>query len=258
MTIYGCPKIISINGIRSPMAESLHETFYTKKVILEGIGKKVSIVAWIGEDGSVTYQALLSKNTIPHEKPYRISWFELNTLSPKGHVDMNRFQFNKLMRGEQDSDVAMKVSQFIEADRIHLNLDDQQQLDEGINGHKITVNYYGKQMPAVLSKNTIPGEKPYRVSFFDILKGHVEARGHFDLTKQEAEEVLQNRKFPDEVIVIYKGISVRNIDGWPKINDVDLVSHITPSKGNWTKVNENLLLLEESSREIDLWLENKI
>ena len=114
-------------------------------------------------------------------------------------------------------------------------------LNEGINGHKITVNYYGKQMPAILSKNTIPGEKPYRVSFFDILKGHVEARGHFDLTKQEAEEVLQNRKFPDEVIVIYKGISVRNIDGWPKQDDI----------------NENLLLLENSSREIDLWLENK-
>ena len=184
--------------------ESLREAFYTKKVILEGIGKKVSITTWIGNDEPVTYPAVLSKNTIPYEKPYRISWFSLvdrwQSTYAEGHVDMNEYQFNKLMNGEQDSNVAMKISEFMESDRIHLNLtDDELKLDEGINGHKMTVNYYGDTLPAILSKNSKPGEKPYRISVFS----GTDAKGHVELTQQEAEEILQNHKLPDDVIRKY-------------------------------------------------------
>lgn len=219
----------------------------------------------------------------------------------------------------------------------------QEIITESINGQKITVNYYGKPMAAIMSKNTVPGEKEYRISFFDIYGTDIQPRGHFDLSKQEAEEVLQNRKLPDEVIKMYKGISVRNIDGWPEqikegtlIEPLDeslvgkklfimvgmsqkipaLISkNVSSDEGEYRiswfnnskeldprghksfdkatfdfivsnedltdklkryfsniffypageitikftdSINENLLLLEESSREIDLWLENKI
>ncbi len=75
---------------------------------------------------------------------------------------------------------------------------------EGINGHKMTVNYYGETLPAVLSKNTKPTEKPYRISVFS----DTQPRGHIELTQQEAEEILQNHKLPDDVIRIY-GINLR-------------------------------------------------
>ncbi len=209
--------------------ESLREAFYTKKVI-----KESTEYMWIGV---VDSYAAVHAQQLSFE-----DWSHHNVIFPGIRGDRWRFDCGDdeiIWTNEPSNDSVIAVEDFLIKHGEHPKI--KSGLNEGINGHKITVNYYGKQMPAILSKNTIPGEKPYRVSFFDILKGHVEARGHFDLTKQEAEEVLQNRKFPDEVIVIYKGISVRNIDGWPKQDDI----------------NENLLLLENSSREIDLWLENK-
>lgn len=109
-------------------------------------------------------------------------------------------------------------------------------LFEEIFGKKMKVRWFGETMDAVLSKNTKPGEEPYRVSWFSYTKTpqHLTAEGHIDISKEEVDYILDNKQFPPSV---YKRIM---------ISPTQLII-----------VNENLLLLEESSREIDLWLENK-
>ncbi len=113
---------------------------------------------------------------------------------------------------------------------------------------KLTIKKDGGIKLGILSKNTIPNEKEFRVScFVKDTDGHLEAQGHIELSKEEVDELFNNHKFPDDVIRLYNGkISVVDLNGWPE-------AHNFPKQ-----FNENLLLLEDCSREIELWLENKI
>lgn len=239
--------------IKSIVKESLREAFYTKKEVLsESLnGKKMSIEVYnkwpslgIPFVEYVKYPAFLGKNVIPNEKPYRLTWFSADKTTVEGHIDMSFSQFTKLMDGQPDTDVYSKITQYIEADRIHVNLyDDEEEPDEepmiaegDINGQRLTVRFEGEVLPAVLSRNTIPHEKPYRITVISQSK----PKGHIELTKEEAEELLQNFKLPDDVIAKW-GSRFQLVKIHENINK-----------------NELLLLLEDSAREIDLWLENKI
>lgn len=114
---------------------------------------------------------------------------------------------------------------------------DKPPINEELYGRKLEVEYFGEFCDGVLSKNTKPNELPYRITWFKMVgTQYLAAEGHMDISPEEVEYVLQNKQFPQSV---YDRI---------RINRKNL---------SITKMNENLLLLEESSREIDLWLENK-
>ncbi len=113
---------------------------------------------------------------------------------------------------------------------------DESVLFEEVFGKKMKVNWFGNTIDEVLSKNTKPDEHPYRISWFKYVgTSEPKAEGHIDITKEEVEYILDNKQFP---LSVYDRILI--------------------SPKNLMIVNEHLLLLEESSREIDLWLENKI
>lgn len=128
--------MIPLSDFKQIVKESLRDAFYTNKESLNEIlvGKKISIEVYgqLGKYGTpylpyAKYPAVLSKNTIPTEKPYRLTWFNEEDREghnePLGHIDMNISQFNKLMDGIPDENVYNKLSQYIEAERIHVNLE---------------------------------------------------------------------------------------------------------------------------------------
>lgn len=121
-------------------------------------------------------------------------------------------------------------------------------LNETLYGKRIQIEFYGDMFPAVISKNTRPEEKPYRLTWFKIVEigypseKHTMARGHVDLSEDEAEKAMNDGIVPDWVSKVY--------DGRFKIIQPDAVLD--------ENMNEKLFLLEESNREIELWMENKI
>ena len=134
--------------------DSLRDAFYTKKEALTEalIGKEISIEVWgkMGTHGDsykpyIKYPSLLGKNVIPHELPYRLTWFSPDKEIPVGHVDMTHIQFTKLMNGEPDTEVYTKLGNLIEAERIHVNLEDEgdgsiSAIAESIESHRFKEN----------------------------------------------------------------------------------------------------------------------
>lgn len=77
----------------------------------------------------------------------------------------------------------------------------QGKLTEASYGKEMVLNVWGEPCKGVLSKNTIPDERPYRISWFsDADTPDVEAMGHVDLDKNEVEYVLAQKDFPRNVL----------------------------------------------------------
>ena len=219
--------------------ESLREAFYTKRILVN----ESTDYMWIGVVDS--YGAIHARQLSFED------WSHHNVIFPGIRGDRWRFDCGDdeiIWTNEPSKDSIITVEDFLIKKGEHPKI--KSELTESLfKPKKLTVKKDGEIKLGILSKNTIPNEKEYRVSCF--VKGiddNLEARGHIELTEQEVEELFQNNKFPDDVIRQYNGqISLINLHGWPEKEDV-IKEDI---------LNTNLLLLEESSREIDLWLENK-
>lgn len=105
--------------------ESLREAFYTKKNINEAlVGKKLFLVLSRKGYYNIKWPALLSKNTIPKENPYRISWFEPKTNEPAGHIDLTKIQFDQLINGVHNKSLEKAIADIISSDkRIHIQVE---------------------------------------------------------------------------------------------------------------------------------------
>jgi len=214
--------------------ESLREAFYTKKIII----KESTEYMWIGVVDS--YGAIHARQLSFED------WSHHNVIFPGIRGDRWRFDCGDdaiTWTNEPSKDSIITVEDFLIKKGEHPKI--KSELMESLfRPRKLTVRKDGIKYLGILSKNTIPGEREYRVScFIKNGNGDLDTGGHIELTKQEVEELLQNNKFPDEVIQRYDGkISLINVNGGPEES---------------TSLNENLLLLENSSREVDLWLENR-
>ena len=115
---------------------------------------------------------------------------------------------------------------------------DESLLLEELFGKKMEISYLGNYYQAVLSKNTKPGELPYRISWFgSVGNEQLHAKGHIHITEKEALYIQKYEKLPPKFYERFNGFTSQTF--------------------NIQQIYENLLLLEESSRELDLWLENK-
>lgn len=141
-------------------------------------------------------------------------------------------------------------------------------LNEALFGKKLTVDYYGTAFPAILSKNTKPDEKPFRVSVFEIGPTYIHARGHMDFTEEEMNQFLQTKRLPYDIVRDYGNtMKILAIDKWPPTSeqyaDVDKLRDELDTLNECMNIisktlsHNELYLLEESSREIDLWTENR-
>ena len=108
-------------------------------------------------------------------------------------------------------------------------------ITEQLFGKKIRIEINGQTYESLLSKNVKPGEKEYRLSFFQ--PTDMKPVNHWDISKDELEYILKNKKLPDRFTRSYQN---------PKF------AHLAPKL-----TFEELFLLEESAREVDLWMENK-
>lgn len=103
------------------------------------VGKKLKILAMI--DGArVTFPALLSKNTIEEEDPYRITWFSQEK-EPMGHADLTASQFQRLMDGKDDNVARLQVCDTIEADEVEFLFENTSLLNESMNVYVQGANY---------------------------------------------------------------------------------------------------------------------
>lgn len=205
--------------------------------------------------------ALLSKNTlfgmkqytplgpIEKEMEYRLTWFDsIHNMIPRGHHSFDKRAYEFIIQ-HQDFPVAIKkffgnkyfvsekdiFCQFVDkfdASQLHEEI-----ISEELYGKRMKIMYFGNQVDGVLSKNTKTDEHPYRISWFrDVGTNDMEAEGHIDLTEEEVKYILHHKQFPR---TIYSRIFVK------------------PHNFIINQIDENLLLLEESAREVELWMENK-
>jgi hypothetical protein len=100
---------------------------------------------------------------------------------------------------------------------------------------KLVIN--GETFLGIISKNTTPNEREFQLKFFKTDKETGQSvpspAKPWDLDKLEVNTIFKSKKLPDRLSKSFKGIPS------PKI------------------VNEELFLLEESSREVERWMENK-
>ena len=78
------------------------------------------------------YTALISKNSIPSELSYRITWFS-NDMRPMGHVDMNKRDVYKLLSGKIPIEVKNKIHLYA-----HLDKDEKFRINENILVEKLS------------------------------------------------------------------------------------------------------------------------
>jgi len=193
-------------------------------------------------------QAIITKNTKPNESEYRLTWFGGDDSSiTKGHAHFDKNTLDAILKRKQ---LTPRLREFVSS-ILHCNPSQlkaefvdkfdgtlQETLNEELYGKKLKVKYFGDECDGVLSKNTKPNELPYRITWFTMVgTDRLSADGHMDITEEEVAYVLKNKQFPPTV---YERI------------------RISPKNLTISQMNESLLLLEDSSRELDLWLENKV
>ena len=122
------------------------------------------------------------------------------------------------------------------------------ELNEELFGIKLKMEIDGKLYPALISKNTRENEAEYKLTWFHPI-GMIPA-DHLSFGELSLEYILQNKKLPVSVA----GTSYREKTG--EYID-DSILHAKLIFDTKDELNEELFLLEEGGREIDLWLENK-
>jgi hypothetical protein len=234
--------------LKSVVKESLREAFYTRKAtLLESlIGYKFQIII-----NGEAFAALISKNTRPGEKEYRISFFYPHDLKPVNHWDMTKEEMEYTLKNKELPERFNKS--FINYHISPPQLIFEKTLNEELFGVKMKVVYMGCEYDALISKNTIPGELPFRFTWFDKEGNDVTPLEHHDLTSQDIEYVLQYKRFPNKML--------RKFGQWgaPEIVSIDnIATPAGPQLATAENLNEVLFFLENSARQLDLFIENKL
>ena len=115
---------------------------------------------------------------------------------------------------------------------------------------------YGKYT-AIASKNTIPDERPYRITWFH--SGEVPA-GHIDLEWEEMNHILEIKKFPDDIvqrISLKWGIPIQSYTILPMLYECKNTPIITEGI-NLTVAGHKYDDQYEDIFELALWLAKKV
>ena len=155
-------------------------------------------------------KALISKNVKPKEKEYRLTWFNEDDGQPENHIDFDKQELEyillnkKLSKNIGPSYIAKhstEIDGYDEKDSSELIFEafytPKKVINESLYGKRIQLSWSGEKYDGLISKNTIPGELPFRFTWFHIDKsGNVLPDTHHDLTGKEVEFILKHNRFP--------------------------------------------------------------
>ncbi len=224
----------------------------TELMTEELFGKKVEIKY---EDEY--YNGVVSKNTKPGELPYRITWFRhigTPVLNAEGHVDITEDEAKYIIKNRVIPDSFYERNPYFDLEnfsiaQVYENLLPEKEilLNEELFGQRLYIHVGMSKYPALISKNTKPNEEEYRISFFS--PKTLRPMGHRSFTKKDFDEIMKTKDLTPEL----RNFFSRSLC-WPKDDTfIEFVDKFTESVSN-----QDLLLLEESVREIESWLDNKI
>lgn len=240
---------MKLSDLKSVVKASLREAFYTKRGVHESLmGHQFNV-----EVNGEMFVGLISKNNNPKEKKYKITFFKkddpLGPSSGSVYWDLDDDDIKFIAKNRQLPD--RFTQPYHKAAGASLVF--EKMLNEELFGIKLKVMYMGCEYDALISRNTIPGEMPFRFTWFDSEGNDVTPLEHHDLTEQDIEFVLQYKKFPTRVL--------RKFGQWGAPEIISISDRMTPSGYQLTtaeNLNEVLFFLENSARELDLFIENKL
>jgi hypothetical protein len=235
--------------------ESLREAFYTPKKL------PTFKIVILGE----LYYVVISHNNNPKEKPYKMTLFKKDRETqklipvPKGtdywkvdwDIDWEEMEYmlknkklpDRFIQGYLNPRYKNKLSQ--------PKIIFEEMLKEALFGIIMKVKYIGCLYDALLCRNTHPNELPYRFLWFDSEGNDVTPLEHHDLDEQDIEFILHYKRFPSNVL--------KKFGPWgaPQILSIT-DKHAQQQPDMMVAENEALLFLENSVRELDLYIENKL
>jgi len=245
--------------IRPAVKQSIREAFYTKKepLIEDLYGTKMKIV-WASDE----YDALISKNTRIGEKPFRFTWFFYDEEGYKkpfeDHIDLSQNDVDYILHTNTFPEKVKEkfgdwgVPEIISVNGMEVSpVDDDDLLKEGMLNFYVEIIIPLATAPALkvkgqIVKNVKPGEGPYRLQIYTKPRGTIT---HYSFRERDLHDIITNRQLtPDLRNRLSKRygcdpnkITIRFVDKFDE--EVD---------------NNLLFLLEETDRELDLWIENKV
>ena len=104
------------------------------------------------------------------------------------------------------------------------------------------------KVQSVVSKNTKYFEDSWRISWFN--RDRTEAKGHLDFNEEDYNYIMKNKEFPLEI----KERLARIFDCKPQDIKLKFVNKFVENKQS---LNETLFFLENSARELELFIDNK-
>jgi hypothetical protein len=132
-------------------------------------------------------------------------------------------------------------------------------LNEALVGYKLYVTTpatFGVQtLKGIITKNTILYEHEYRLTLFKEVNGEEIAQNHYQLSKKDLDNVLQTkdltpkikRQLSNRYFCPVSSIKMRFVDEFDEFDEVK----------KSLSINEKLFLMEESVRELELFIDNK-
>ena len=240
---------MKLSDLKSVVKASLREAFYTKRGINESLmGHQFNV-----EVNGEMFVGLISKNNNPKEKKYKITFFKKDDRagpsSASVYWDLDEDDIEFIAKNRQLPD------RFTQPYRkaAGASLVFERMLNEELFGIKMKVVYMGCEYDALISRNTIPGELPFRFTWFDSKGNDVTPLEHHDITEKDIGFILKYKRFPYKVI--------RKFGQWGAPEIVSISDKVTPSGRQLAtaeNLNEELFFLENSARELDLFIENKL
>jgi len=247
-------------NLKPIVKESLREAFYTKKATLNEalFGHKlyVSVPAAVGGT-TLKLKGVLTKNTKPYELEYRLTLFQNRhgEESPMIHYDMSEEDVKFILeKKELTHKIKRQISNrfFCQPSQIAIEFVDRfDEAKKPLFGIRMKVLWAGKYHDALISKNTIPKEKPFRFTWFSNTdeKKAVVPFEHHDMTQQDINYILKKHTFPTRM--------AKKFGTWgvPEIYSIN--GKRTYDRRVYRDLNETLFLMEESARELELFIDNK-
>jgi hypothetical protein len=124
-------------------------------------------------------------------------------------------------------------------------------LTEGLFGIRMKVRYSGRLYNALISKNITPGKRPFVFTSFYSKENEFVPFEQKDLSAADIQFMLKNYKFSSDAARRFKEWGVPEIIS---INGKDVSAHGFTFEHI---LGEELLFLENSARELELYIENK-
>lgn len=201
------------------------------------------------------FPAVMLKNKRPRKKKlYRLTFFTQgrNRLVRMGYFDLTEKEANDVLANEKLPD-AIEAEHSGNIKVITLGPDvgkmRENLLVEGLFGIRMKVRYAGREYDALISKNTTPHRRrPFVFTSFYRKENEVVPFEQKSLSTEDIQFMLKNYKFSYNATKRFREWGAPEI---VSINGKDV------SNFGFT-FNEELLFLENSVRELELYLENKL